>query len=219
MSTDTTTTPHLTIDGTRPPSRDLVADLHAFADRVEDTQAAVAVLHLTGGATTEQAPLDIALVNKWERALRRLERLSATTVATVHDECGGVALEALLTTDYRIGTPDVTLRLPSGSGPSAAWPGMALYRLANQVGVARVRRAVLFDVPVTASTAVELGLLDQLAPSLDAATHLANTFTPTPASDVAVRRQLLLEATTTTFEDALGRHLAACDRVLRGGAA
>jgi isomerase DpgB len=217
MSTDTIT-PCLDIDGARPPSAALVDELHAFVDRVEDSLAAVAVLRLTGG-TPEPGPVDIALVNKWERALRRLERLAATTVAVVRGECGGVALEALLTTDYRVGTPDVALRLPSGGGPAAAWPGMALYRLANQVGVARVRRAVLFDVPVTASAAVELGLLDQVADSIADAEAIADAFAPRPDSDVAVRRQLLLEATTTTFEDALGRHLAACDRVLRGGAA
>ena len=31
----------------------------------------------------------------------------------------------------------------------------------------------------------------------------------------AIRRQLLLEAATTSYEDALGAHLAACDRELR----
>ena len=30
-----------------------------------------------------------------------------------------------------------------------------------------------------------------------------------------MRRQLMLDAATTTFENALGSHLAACDRVLR----
>ncbi|KOG89867.1 enoyl-CoA hydratase, partial [Streptomyces varsoviensis] len=36
--------------------------------------------------------------------------------------------------------------------------------------------------------------------------------------DLAIRRQLLLDARTTSFEDALGPHLAACDRLLRGTA-
>jgi isomerase DpgB len=38
-------------------------------------------------------------------------------------------------------------------------------------------------------------------------------------AELAIRRQLVLEAATTTFEDALGMHLAACDRALRRAAA
>lgn len=211
------TRPYLEIDGTLPLTRELVERTHAFADEAEATGGrgdGVVLLSVTGNLTTA-APVDIALVNKWERALRRLERISATTVAVVSGECGGVAFEALLTTDVRIGTPDVLLRLPSGGGRPDAWPGMALHRLANQVGVARVRRAVLFDAPVNAETALSLGILDELAADRAVAEAAAQAFTPPAGADVAVRRQLLLEATTTTFEDALGRHLAACDRVLR----
>jgi isomerase DpgB len=32
---------------------------------------------------------------------------------------------------------------------------------------------------------------------------------------MAIRRRLMLDAATAAFEDALGRHLAACDRALR----
>lgn len=204
----------LEVDGTQPLTRELVDRLHAFADEVEDAGDAVAILALTGHPATAGTP-DIGLVNKWERALRRLERLPATTVATVHGECGGTALEALLVADVRIGTPDVWLRLPSGAGGADAWPGMAHYRLANQVGVARVRRAVLVGEPMSAETALELGVLDELVADGAVAGAAARAFTVPAGADVAVRRQLLLEATTTTFEDALGRHLAACDRVLR----
>ncbi|GAA2266643.1 hypothetical protein GCM10010232_68780 [Streptomyces amakusaensis] len=217
--------PQLRIDGAEPLSRELIARVQAFADQAEEAGPdSVAVLRLTGDAPADApvgVPADgvsIALVNKWERALRRIERLSATTVAVVDGECGGTALETLLTTDLRLGTPDVWLRLPSGAGPGSAWPGMALYRLANQVGVARVRRAALFDTPVGAVDALELGLLDEIADDLDTAVAVALAVTPGRGADVAVRRQLLLEATTTTFEEALGRHLAACDRVLRRGA-
>jgi isomerase DpgB len=37
-------------------------------------------------------------------------------------------------------------------------------------------------------------------------------------ADLAIRRQLVLEAANTAFEDALGVHLAACDRALRRAA-
>jgi isomerase DpgB len=34
-------------------------------------------------------------------------------------------------------------------------------------------------------------------------------------TDLAIRRQLLAEALSVSYEDALGAHLAACDRELR----
>jgi isomerase DpgB len=37
--------------------------------------------------------------------------------------------------------------------------------------------------------------------------------------ELAIRRQLLRDATTISFEEALGGHLAACDRMLRRSAA
>jgi len=36
--------------------------------------------------------------------------------------------------------------------------------------------------------------------------------------ELSIRRRLLLEAASTSFEDALGAHLAACDRALRRAA-
>jgi len=44
----------------------------------------------------------------------------------------------------------------------------------------------------------------------------AGTFT---GKEVAIRRQLLLDAAQHSFEEALGAHLAACDRALRRVAA
>jgi len=48
-------------------------------------------------------------------------------------------------TDYRIAIPDVRLCLP-GDG-EATWPGMAVFRLVQQAGVARARRTILFGQP------------------------------------------------------------------------
>ncbi|MEU4570624.1 enoyl-CoA-hydratase DpgB [Micromonospora sp. NPDC023956] len=204
------------IDGSLPLRPATVAALDAFIDTVEDAPVgSVALLDLTGVPTpadTDRPPL--AVVNRWERVLRRLERVHTTTVAVVRGDCGGTALEALLGTDLRIATADARLHLPVTT--DGVWPGMALYRLANQVGYARLRRAVLRPAPIPADRAVALDLVDEV--SDDVATTLAETvaaLAATAGPDVAVRRQLMLDATTTPFEEALGRHLAACDRLLR----
>jgi isomerase DpgB len=172
-------------------------------------------VHLSGapgGAWTHGR--DLALVTKWERSLRRLERLCVTTVAVVSGDCGGLALDVLLATDYRIATPDVRLSLPVDG--EATWPGMAVFRLAQQAGGTRLRRAILFGAPIDSRESLDLGIIDELADdpasSLAAMADLASTLS---GSELAIRRQLMFDAATTSFEDALGLHLAACERALR----
>jgi len=203
---------NIEIDGREPLSYELVSAMTAFIDEVEDsTEADVAVLRVSGApeAATANDAVNIHLVNKWERTLRRLERVSAVTVAVAAGDCGGTALESLLAADYRLATGDVRL-CPS------TWPGMGLYRLANHAGVAGIRRSLLFGMPIPVLDAVKLHLIDEVVEN--AATGIANAvmmLARHDGSDVAIRRRLMLDATTASFEDALGRHLAACDRSLR----
>jgi isomerase DpgB len=153
-------------------------------------------------------------VNQWERVLRRLERLPAATLAVVEGECTGLALETLLTTDYRVAGTEATFRVPATV--EGTWPGMSLYRLANQLSVAQVRRLALFGVEVGAARAVELGLLDEIGEDAEALARAAlEVLGGGRGKELAIRRRLLLDATSTSYEDALGSHLAASDRTLR----
>lgn len=206
----------LKIDGTSPLSAGSVKALQALCEQAEDLPRSGAVtVHVAG---TPQAgwtsALDVALVTKWERVLRRLERLPAPTVAVASGDIGGVALDAFLATDFRIATHNARLLVASDDG--VTWPGMAAYRLVQQAGASRVRRAVLFGLPIHASEALTLGILDELAD--DPRSVLGTTAQlvgGVPGKELAIRRQLLFDATSTSFEDALGPHLAACDRALR----
>jgi isomerase DpgB len=205
------------IDGTRPPSPASIAALEAVCDRAEDNGAPGIVVVYVSGAPDDGTwirELNVALVSKWERTLRRLERVPLPTVAVAAGDCGGTALEALLATDVRIATHDVRLLVPP-DGP-APWPGMATFRLVHQVGIAQIRRAVLFGWPVHARAAVAWGLLDELTEDPGAAlATAAETLGGYAGSELAIRRQLMFEAAAVSFEDALGAHLAACDRAIR----
>jgi isomerase DpgB len=205
----------VTVDGAEPLSLETVHALSALCDRCEDAGPdAVAVLVVSGHASASADSPALALVNKWERALRRLERLDVPTVALVSGSCGGTALDALLATDHRIAAPGTRLELSATA--DGVWPGMALYRLTNQLGLARTRRNVLFGAPIDAERGLELGLFDQVADEpAEAFAALVEALGRATCSGLAVRRQLMLDATTTSFEEALGRHLAACDRALR----
>ncbi|MEE1739772.1 enoyl-CoA hydratase/isomerase family protein [Streptomyces sp. BE147] len=206
----------LHLDGTRPLSAASVEEMNDLCDRAEDhRESGPVTVHVTGvppvGWWTE---LTVGVVSKWERVVRRFERLGRLTVAVASGDCAGTALDVLLAADVRIVAPGTRL-LPSWAG-DATWPGMTVHRLTHQAGTAGIRRAVLLGVPIEADRALALNLIDEVTE--DPATtlaHLAEAAGAVDGTELAIRRQLILEAGSTAFEDALGRHLAACDRTLR----
>ncbi|WP_053048704.1 enoyl-CoA-hydratase DpgB [Streptomyces antioxidans] len=204
------------IDGAEPPTAATVSAVQAACDQAEDRPGRGLVAVRVGGApaTGWTGDLDVMRISKWERALRRLERLPRATVAVASGDCGGAALDAFLACDIRVVTPGTRLLVHGDT--TATWPGMAAYRLVQLAGPARVRRALLFGVPIEAPEAIALGVADELADdpagAIAAAARLAGGLA---GKELAIRRQLLFDAATTSFEDALGPHLAACDRELR----
>jgi isomerase DpgB len=215
--------PHLSlrVDGSRPLSAGTVTEFGAVCDTIEDGDTSGLVIIYVSGVPGPECTsgLSVAMVSKWERALRRLERLPAGTIAVAEGDCGGPALDALLASDYRIMPDWARLIVPVVDG--ATWPGMALYRLARQAaGAAQARRAALFGAPIWAAEARAMGVIDDVADDVTICAKKAMELAAAAGgAELAIRRQLVLEAATTTFEDALGMHLAACDRALRRAAA
>jgi isomerase DpgB len=208
------------VDGSRPLAAEAVAELAAACGAAEDGDERGALIVRVSGVPGPEwaADLSVGLVSKWERGLRRLERLPVVTIAVADGDCGGTALDALLATDYRIMPPWAKLVLPGGSG--ATWPGMALYRLARQsAGAAPARRAIMFGTPIGAESAQVIGVIDEVAANPAAALEQARSTAAGAGAELAIRRQLAQEALATSFEDALGVHLAACDRMLRRASA
>lgn len=211
----------LRIDGSQTLSAETVAAVAAACDQAEDQGGrARLIVHVFGEPGKPRASgLTVSLVNKWEQVLRRMERLPAATIAVATGDCGGLALDAFLAVDYRIATRSARMLVPVEDG--ATWPGMALFRLAKHgANAAVIRRAVLFGTPVEAADGLALNLVDEVVDDPAEAVAVAVERSGAVAgTELAIRRQLLLDAPTTTFEDALGVHLAACDRALRRAAA
>jgi isomerase DpgB len=92
---------------------------------------------------------------------------------------------------------------------------MTLHRLANQLGVARARGLALFGGTLAAERALVVGVLDEISFDIAGSIAAVAKAARDAGEDLAVRRRLLLDAPGTTFEEALGAHLAACDRSLR----
>jgi isomerase DpgB len=207
----------LRVDGSRPLSADSMAELEAVCDAAEDGDGqGFVIVRVSGVPGPDWADnLPVALVSKWERGLRRLERVPGVTIAVAEEDCGGPALDALLAADYRIMPAFAKLIVPVLAG--ATWPGMALYRLARQAaGTASARRAVLFGTPIGAAAAQAIGVIDEVTGNAAVAIEKAMEVAAVArGTELAIRRQLMQEALTTSYEDALGVHLAACDRALR----
>ncbi|MFK0248235.1 enoyl-CoA-hydratase DpgB [Amycolatopsis azurea] len=203
----------LRFDGSRPLSIAAVEEIDALCDRAEDRREPGPVtVHVTGAPPADWAKgLTVGLVSKWERVVRRFERLGRLTAAVASGECAGMALDLLLAADIRIAEPGTRLRLSSAGG--GTWPGMTVYRLTEQAGAAGIRRAVLLGTPIETDRALTLNLVDEV--SEDPVKTLAELAGVADGAETAIRRQLIFEAGSTTFEEALGSHLAAADRALR----
>jgi isomerase DpgB len=206
----------LRVDGTRPVSPPVVEAVLGICDRAEDGHGAGLLTVYVSGTPRPgwAADLSVGLLTKWERAVRRLERLGLVTAAVAAGDCGGTALDVLLATDVRIAVAGARLVVPRTA--DATWPGMALYRLARQGAGTRLRKAALLGLPVEAEQAAAAGLIDVVVDEPDAVlTELAAVAGTIAGKELAIRRQLILDAGDHSFEDALGSHLAACDRALR----
>lgn len=208
------------IDGTNSLTAEAIAAIAEVCDRAEDVrEGAVVVIHLSGAPQGGWASdLTVKLVSSWEQTLRRLERIPAATVAVATGDCGGIALDVLLATDHRIAAESGRLILAVQGG--MIWPGMALYRLARQLPIAVVRHAAVFGGAIGTSEALALHLIHEVSQNVPVAlAAVLRRVAAVEGTEIAVRRQLTLEAETSGFEDALGLHLAACDRALRRASA
>ena len=209
----------LRVDGGRPVSPATVEAVLEICDRAEDGYGGGMLTAYASGVPDAGwvRDLGVGLLTKWERAVRRLERLGLLTVGVVAGDCGGAALDVLLATDVRVAVAGARLIVPSRG--EATWPGMAIYRLGRQAGAGRLRMAGLLGVPLDAGQAIAAGLFDVVVDEPGRVlAEIAAAAAPVAGRELAIRRQLMSDARQYSFEEALGSHLAACDRALRRAA-
>ncbi len=97
------------------------------------------------------------------RVIERLAHLKQPVIAAVHGVCFTGGLELALACDFIVA--DATARLADTHGKwglVSAW-GMT-QRLSRRIGIARAKRMMMTSRVVEASEAMELGLVDLLAP-------------------------------------------------------
>jgi isomerase DpgB len=210
-------TVQLPVNAGMPLSSELVTVATEACDRVDDAKhTSVLVIRIDGAmegpADVWPGDADVRLVSKWEQVLRRIERLEAVIVAHARRRCSMAALELLLVSDYRVAMADFQIQ----SEASCVWPSMWIYRIVNQIGVRKSRNLVLFGRNLSARDVLDLGLIDEIsANAVLNVNSLVASLTSTEVVDVGIRRRLMLEDLSLSYENAIGDHLAACARALR----
>ena len=206
----------LELNSSGPLTAQLVNQIHEACDGVDECvqEQRILLMHIAGDQPQPWPAATVGLITKWEQALRRVERLNAVTVAVVQGLCTGAGFELLLTADYRVMDPHARLQVPAHAGQP--WPGMGLYRLTQQSGVGRARGWALFGGEMSGDAAVRAGLVDEASSNIPLSiAAMTDRFRGLKGKDVAVHRQLMLEAPMTAYEMALGTHMAAAERILR----
>lgn len=194
---------------------ELTSRINQICDEAEDRQAVLSIIlsDCVFDMSHEADSIRIQAINRWEQAVRRIERLPTIVIAQASGTISGPAVDLLLSTDYRIATSNFQFAIPTHQGQ--VWPGMLIHRLVHQIGMTNCRR-LLFNInELNASYAFDIGLIDEISDNNKMIDMVAKRYCRMANKEFAVRRQLMREAQTTTFEDALGAHLAACDRELR----
>jgi len=103
-----------------------------------------------------------AFAIRGQALMSRIADLEQETVSAVNGYCFGGALDLALACDRRISTPDSRFAHPgSGLGIITGWGGTQ--RLPRLVGTAHAFEIFFTASPVSASRALEIGLIDYIA--------------------------------------------------------
>jgi len=131
-----------------------------------------------------------------ERACRDLEAIPKVTIAAINGFALGGGLEIALACDFRfaaedaqLGLPEIKLGIIPGSGGTQ--------RLPRLVGLAKARDLIYTGRQVTAAEALDIGLVDQVAPAADLiglASQMARSFVEGPSLAYAAAKRALAAA-------------------------
>ena len=160
-----------------------------------------------------QKTMDIHGFHKWEKICVRIERLPKVTIAVLQGDVIGGGFQLALCCDIRIAHPNTFFALPEVK--MGFLPGMAVYRLAKQIGLGQAKRLILSGRTINGMAALEGKIVEIVTEDLEQS--LAEEIAVLqPVNTVAVQlaRRLLNESFEDSFEDAIGHFLAAQQRAI-----
>jgi enoyl-CoA hydratase len=148
----------------------------------------------------------LAVWRRWahhgHQAFQALASLRQPTIAVLHGGAYGGGLELAMACDLRVAADTARLGMPEvGIGTLPGWGGTA--RLASLVGLARAKRLVLTGELLDAQTALQWGLVDEVAPPGEVratAERLASLIRSRGPVAVQLAKQVLAHATPANVE-------------------
>jgi len=155
----------------------LISDLEPMLDEVERGEIENLVFRFGGAERTGEFPSwepgpvrkDMRYFARWDETLSRVSGLTAKTFAAYDGHVGAAGVQIGLVTDLRLAS--ARARLATGSLSDGHFPGLGAYWLPKFVGLGTARRILLLGEDLTAGRAAELGLLDVVEDSVEAAVH------------------------------------------------
>jgi enoyl-CoA hydratase len=146
---------------------------------------------------------------------RRIARLPVPTIAAIQADALGGGLELALCCDLRVaderaklGLPEVRLGVMPGSGGTQ--------RLPRIVGIAKAKELILMGEIISASDALEIGLVNRVAAAgraVDEAMKMAGTIAERGPLAVREAKQALDLAGDMPLDEGLARELDASERI------
>jgi enoyl-CoA hydratase len=200
----------------------MIAGLSAAVDAI-DANLTVRAAILTGegkgfcaggdiAAWGKLSPLEMGQhwVRNGHRVFDRLTRLRVPLAAALNGHTLGGGLELAATADFRIAEEQAKFGLPeTGIGMVPGWSGT--HRLVTRFGAAAVRRLALTGEIVTAERALQLGLVDEIAPKGEGL-QLARAF----CEKIAARGPVANVVAKQMINAAEGEDAAAAMEILAG---
>jgi enoyl-CoA hydratase/carnithine racemase len=114
--------------------------------------------------------IDMSYHERFEKALRILEKMEKVVIVGMHGYCLGGALQLAMACDIRVSTPDCQIGLPAIR--ESLVPGLGTWRLPRYVGWGRAKKLILGGENITGEEALNIGLVDHLVPAADFFSHL-----------------------------------------------
>ena len=114
--------------------------------------------------------IDMSYHERFEKALRILEKMEKVVIVGMHGYCLGGALQLAMACDIRVSTADCQIGLPAIR--ESLVPGLGTWRLPRYVGWGRAKKLILGGENISGEEALNIGLVDHLVPAADFFSHL-----------------------------------------------
>jgi 2-(1,2-epoxy-1,2-dihydrophenyl)acetyl-CoA isomerase len=149
--------------------------------------------------------------------LRRLHALNIPVVAAINGPCVGIGVAIALAADHVIASESAYFLIPFRNLASAPDSGLT-WLLPRMVGLQRARRMLLRAERVPAATALDWGLIGEIAPAggfADAALAVAREFADGPTLALGEIGRLLTDGLRRDLDTAMEAEAAAVSRTSR----